>query len=773
MSIRDTEGDIQWADVVIHHVGYQDPTRRGPKLERDLRLLQMEHADHPDDPFTLFNLGWTYHETGRFADALPFLQASLSRSAPQDSIVRKLFALLLQCQLALGHDQEALAVCRDGRKYYPDDVELLFEEGVLLLKQSQLASAEACFVQLLEQKPDPHFSSVDAGLRGYKARHYLGALCRLQQRSTEAVVHWQKALQERPDFVPALMGLGELYLDGRQWSALEEVGDRLCSLPSGRLEGEVIMARAKLARREFRDALAQLDSTCQRFPEMVWPRVVRSHVLLQEGRDLDAAERALQEVLRLEPGTNRPGTIFPSCKKATKTRATFVSITSSDSNHGSRRYAFGSTSLIGENGVLLQHRTALGLVQQGRAAEAGDLLRGVLEQNPHAVNIRNDYAVILASQGRLPDAIAQFQQVVDAKPDFVDAWGNLGKLLLQNRRVDEAVSALERFVAGKPGLADGFVHLGYAYRQKGRPDDSLRCLQQAVALEPNLAEAHLQLGIAQARMMKPTDALASVREAVRLKPDYIDALHQLGVVFREWASSTRRSHTSRSPGAQGQLGQHAGTPRHRVHGEKDYAQAQKCFHDAVRLQPHSYEACNNLGNALLHEGKLDESVASFQKAIQLKPDYAEAYSNLGIALGKSGDLQQAIAFFNQALRWKPNQPAVHLNLALHCLAAGDFERGWHEYEWRWRTNKLPARQFEQPAWDGSPLDGRTILLFAEQGLGDTFQFIRYAAIAKRRGGKTIVEAPTALLKILSRCPGIDGLVSQGSMLPPLTCNVRS
>ncbi len=299
--MRRLGGEVRWTDVVIRHVGYQDPALRGRKLERDLRLLQLEDAEHPNDPFTLFNLGSVFQEFGRPAQALPLLRRSLERSDPSASIIRKLYALMVQCHRQLGQDEEALVACRAGRALYPEDAELLFQEGVIRRARRDLTGAEACFRRLLQRREGDHFASVDAGLRGYKARHNLAAILQEQGRVADAEALWRAALEEQPGFVPAWLGLGELLLAQSRWEELDQVNRQLRAIPQGAIEAEVLCARGHLARREFAAARQLLEQAIRQAPRQVWPRVILSHVLLQEGRDWGAAENALRSVLTLDP----------------------------------------------------------------------------------------------------------------------------------------------------------------------------------------------------------------------------------------------------------------------------------------------------------------------------------------------------------------------------------------------------------------------------------------------------------------------------------------
>jgi tetratricopeptide (TPR) repeat protein len=270
-------------------------------LDRDLRLLRIDHAEHPRDPFILFNLGSVLQELGESAEALRFLRHSLELSHPSDSIVRKLYAVIVQCHRRLGEGAAALAACRAGRRHYPDDAELLFLEGMLQRQQGDLSGAEANWLRVLERREGAHFASVDTGLEGYKARHNLALLYHEQGRCAEAEAQWLAALREKPDFAPAWLGLAELLLALRQWEALEEAAHALSQDARLPVEANVLRARAHLARREFDAAKELLGSIIAEAPKELWPRVILSHVYLQEGTDWPAAEQALRDVLALDP----------------------------------------------------------------------------------------------------------------------------------------------------------------------------------------------------------------------------------------------------------------------------------------------------------------------------------------------------------------------------------------------------------------------------------------------------------------------------------------
>jgi GT2 family glycosyltransferase/Tfp pilus assembly protein PilF len=304
-AVRAAGAGVRPTDVVIQHVGYTDPGLRGRKQERDLRLLLLDRKDNPDDPFTLFNLGWSYEESGRPAEALTFLERSLELSHPGDSIVRKLFALILECHRKLGQPETALAVCRKGLSYYPDDAQLLFQQGLLLRDQGDRAGAEASFVQLLSSHEGPHFASAAEGLRGHLTRHNLATLYHEQGRAAEAEAQWKAAVEESPDCLPAWLGLAEVFLRGGRWASLEEALERIVAAgqrqPSARIAATLLRARGHLSRREYGDAKRLLQDALGQHPDDTALWVVLSHALLQDGKDWIGAEKALRMVLQLDP----------------------------------------------------------------------------------------------------------------------------------------------------------------------------------------------------------------------------------------------------------------------------------------------------------------------------------------------------------------------------------------------------------------------------------------------------------------------------------------
>ncbi len=196
-------------------------------------------------------------------------------------------------------------------------------------------------------------------------------------------------------------------------------------------------------------------------------------------------------------------------------------------------------------------------------------------------------------------------------------------------------------------------------------------------------------------------------------------------------------------------------------------EAAACHRRAIELRPDYAEAHNDLGAVLGEQGRPEEAAACFRRVIALRPDDAGAQYNLGKALKEQGQLDPAIACYRAAIALRPDYPDAHENLALALLARGDMPAGWEEYEWRWKTARgcRLRRNLAQPQWRGEAAEGRTLLIHAEQGFGDTLQFCRYAAMAAARGLRVILEVQRPLLRLLGNLAGVDRVIARGEALP--------
>jgi tetratricopeptide (TPR) repeat protein len=295
---------IRRSNVEILHVGYQDPALNRNKCERNLRLLRLEEHDRPDDPFLLFNLGCTSHWVDRLADAQEYCRRCLALTrANQPTYMPKVYAMLTRVCRQLGHTDEAVAVCREGRSRYPEDADLLTQEAWLLYLLGDHAGVEARLLYLLEgpQLPEDHnYYGEDPGLRGYLTRHNLAVLYRDQRRHQEAEAQWRAALAEQPEFTDARLGLGELYLEQQRWQEMADVLARLQSDPGTKGQAAVLLAQKYLAFRDFTEARALMEEAIVADPRALGPRIVLGRILMADGGDRAAAEKALRDVLALD-----------------------------------------------------------------------------------------------------------------------------------------------------------------------------------------------------------------------------------------------------------------------------------------------------------------------------------------------------------------------------------------------------------------------------------------------------------------------------------------
>jgi Flp pilus assembly protein TadD len=267
----------------------------------------------------------------------------------------------------------------------------------------------------------------------------------------------------------------------------------------------------------------------------------------------------------------------------------------------------------------------------------------------------------------------------------------------------------------------------------GRLDEAVTSFHKALNIQPDYTQAHSNLGNVFKELGRLDEAVESYHKALAIKPDLAEAHYNLGATFQDL-------------------------------GKLDEAVAS--YHKALAIKLDYAEAHYNLGNALKDLWRLHEAIASYNKALAIKPDYVEAHSNLGNVFKELGRLDEAVESYHKALAIKPDYAGAHVNLGLLQLLMGDFQNGWRNYAWRWRAINSPLRprEYEEPFWDGGDLEGKTVFIYPEQGLGDFIQFTRYVPLTAKKGGRVVVEVPKVLHCLFSSLEGANMVIETGQ--PP-------
>ena len=328
------------------------------------------------------------------------------------------------------------------------------------------------------------------------------------------------------------------------------------------------------------------------------------------------------------------------------------------------------------------------------------------------------------------------RKVLRERPRHFQALNVLGFIAAQTGRLTEAAEWLGQAVAANPTDVAAQSNLGFVLQELGRMDDALTHHDAALRLDPRNAGAHSNRGFVLLALHRPDEALTSCDQAIAIDPDLAEAHNNRGTVLQDL---------------------------HRLD------EALPCYRRAVELNPDFARAHNNLGTVLQQLGRADDALASYEQAIKLNPALAEAHNNRGALLRELMRTEPAIASFDRAIAANPDFADAHWNKSLALLSLGDFARGWEMFEWRWRQGpvKSTRRPVPQPLWLGNEsLAGRTILLYAEQGLGDTIQFCRYAKLVADLGARVVLLVPEPLLTVLASLDGVAQLAKPGDSLPP-------
>ena len=410
------------------------------------------------------------------------------------------------------------------------------------------------------------------------------------------------------------------------------------------------------------------------------------------------------------------------------------------------------------------------LQKLGQPEQALACLDAHLQLQPGDAKAYQSKGQVLKSLGQPEAALHSYEQCLALDPAQTAVWLQHGLLLQELQRQAAALHSFEQAIAHSPRHAKAHCLRGIVLQHLARRQEAIASLEQAIALEPDLAEAHASLGWVLHSLQRHAEALDSCNRALILQPDFAQALANRGLTLQalqrpqEALADYDRAITLQPDMAL-------------IHSNRGLVlldlnrpeEALNCQSRALSLQPDLAQAFCNRGMALQALQRDREALADFDRAIALQPNYPEAHAGRGNALVDLHQLAEALPSLDRAIALQPDSADNHLNKAIALLGLGQLGAGWRLYEWRWKTRQvLPfVRNFAQPVWLGDrPLQGKTVLLHCEQGLGDSIQFCRYACMVKDRGAHVLLEVPQSLHSLLSKLDGVDQCLMQGQPLPP-------
>jgi len=372
--------------------------------------------------------------------------------------------------------------------------------------------------------------------------------------------------------------------------------------------------------------------------------------------------------------------------------------------------------------------------QAGRLdlAEAG--YKDLLNETPGNADAIHLLGVICFQKGRLEDARDLVLRAIALNDGDALYHSNLGRIEKARGQSTSAASAYRRSLEISADQADVNSDLAAALVDHGAYGDALQFAERALKLAPQFAPAAYNKGMALAGLERIKDSIRCFQRCIALDDGFADAWFQLGRVFQ---------------------------------AINDLEQAEQAYRQAVLKDPAQSEALCNLGNILRGDGRLTEALQCYDTALKIVPDQAEIHSNRGVVLQELGQRQQAISSYRRAIELNPDDAEAHRNLAMALLQIGEYSEGWQEFEWRWQTRHFAPirRDWEVGQWGGEPLHGKSVLVHAEQGFGDSFQFCRYVPLLAERGARVFIEAPDAIKDVLGTLEGAGQIISPGGPLP--------
>ncbi len=372
----------------------------------------------------------------------------------------------------------------------------------------------------------------------------------------------------------------------------------------------------------------------------------------------------------------------------------------------------------------------------GRLGDAARHYKAVLTQEPKNVDALNLMSVLAITAGDFQMATALARNAVVEQPEWFLSHINLGNAMQGLGRLDDAIDSFQKAVTLNPSSAESFLNLSDALNQAGRHGEAADMAVKCILISPEMSNAHVNFGNALLGLDSPGEAVEAYSKAARLDPGNDLAWLNMGLAYAAMGT---------------------------------FDAAIENLNRSITLDDSAYKRFN-LGNAYYAIHRFEDAVAAFEKCIELQPNHMDSRVNLGALLRDMGRLDDAEATMRAALDFAPIEPELHWNLALILLTKGDYVEGWQEYEWRWQTPHFAKfnRDFPMLEWQGEPLEGKTILVHAEQGFGDALEMCRFVPMLADRGATVSLECRPGLGRLFQTLDPRITVFEAGSQALPVT-----
>lgn len=410
----------------------------------------------------------------------------------------------------------------------------------------------------------------------------------------------------------------------------------------------------------------------------------------------------------------------------------------------------------------------------GRLPDAENIYQQVLKAEPNHPVALNLMGVIAHQVGKNDIAVDYISRALEIQPDYSEALYNLGKGLKELGRFDEAIAAYYRALGINPNDVNAHYNLANLLKQRGRPEDAVMNYQKAVTLDPQFSAGHNNLGLVQQELGRWEAALESYQKAIAINPNYAEALNNQGNVLKDFGRHDEALESYDK--ALALAPDYAEAYSNRGLLLQDMKRLDEALEDhqkALKLLPNSPKAISNLGFAHQELGQLEQATNFYNEALAIDPTYVLAHNNLGLVFQTQGMFDMALSAYKKAVEVEPKSAESHHNLGMLQLLLGDFENGWDNYAWRWKLKdrSLRLREYNQPQWRGEDLNGKTVLVYPEQGIGDVIQIARYMPLLKAGGASVILEVPAPIRKLIEQGGLADQVIAVNDTPPAFDCHI--